>query len=94
MVPPLRAKKKSTVLRIPKPGAKLNVDDSEGPSSDRVVEYVTSGLLAGRLVPGQRLIEADLTLSLLQIRSPRTTRRARALGDFDSALSSATDSKS
>src|SRR3984885_16378123 len=30
----------------------------------------------------------------LQIRSHRTTRRARALGDFDSAFSSETDSKS
>jgi DNA-binding GntR family transcriptional regulator len=85
---PLRAKKKSTVLRMPKPSAKANVDDSEGSSSDRVVEYVTSGLLAGRLVPGQRLIEADLTLSLRVSRGPvrEAFRRLDALGIIVGAM--------
>jgi DNA-binding GntR family transcriptional regulator len=39
-------------------------------SPDRVVETITSGLRAGRFVPGQRLIESDLTQTLSVSRGP------------------------
>lgn len=43
---------------------------SEKSSSDRVVDYVTQGVLHGRLVPGQRLVEADLTDAVGVSRGP------------------------
>ena len=39
-------------------------------SPDRVVETITTGLRAGRFVPGQRLIESDLTQTLNVSRGP------------------------
>lgn len=39
-------------------------------SSDRVVETITDGIRAGRFVPGQRLVEGDLTHSLSVSRGP------------------------
>lgn len=39
-------------------------------SSTRVVEAINTGLLSGRYVPGQRLIEADLTRELGVSRGP------------------------
>ena len=39
-------------------------------SPDRVVETITTGLRAGRFVPGQRLIESDLTQTLSVSRGP------------------------
>jgi len=39
-------------------------------SPDRVVEAITGGLRAGRFVPGQRLIEGDLTQTLQVSRGP------------------------
>lgn len=39
-------------------------------SPDRVVEAITDGIRAGRFVPGQRLIEADLTHNLKVSRGP------------------------
>jgi DNA-binding GntR family transcriptional regulator len=47
----------------PQPPSKLS-------SPDRVVDAITSGLRAGRFVPGQRLIEGDLTQSLRVSRGP------------------------
>jgi DNA-binding GntR family transcriptional regulator len=56
--------------------------ESDLSSSDRVVEHVTSNILAGRYVPGQRLVEADLTHSLQVSRGPvrEAFRRLDALG--------------
>jgi DNA-binding GntR family transcriptional regulator len=39
-------------------------------SPDRVVEVITDGIRAGRFVPGQRLIEGDLTHNLRVSRGP------------------------
>lgn len=39
-------------------------------SPDRVVEAITDGIRAGRFVPGQRLIEGDLTHNLQVSRGP------------------------
>ena len=46
-----------TTVPVDKSGA-----DSHGPSSpDQVVEAIKQGIVLGRIVPGQRLIEADMT---------------------------------
>jgi len=51
-------------------------------STDRVLNHITAGVLAGRYVPGQRLVEADLTQSLRVSRGPvrEAFRRLDALG--------------
>jgi len=51
-------------------------------STDRVVNHITAGILAGRYVPGQRLVEADLTRALRVSRGPvrEAFRRLDALG--------------
>lgn len=51
-------------------------------STDRVVNHITDGILAGRYVPGQRLVEADLTHALRVSRGPvrEAFRRLDALG--------------
>jgi DNA-binding GntR family transcriptional regulator len=51
-------------------------------STDRVVNHITAGVLAGRYVPGQRLVEADLTRALRVSRGPvrEAFRRLDALG--------------
>jgi len=56
--------------------------DSDISSSDRVVEHILSSILAGRYVPGQRLVEADLTHMLAVSRGPvrEAFRRLDALG--------------
>lgn len=38
--------------------------DDDFSSTDRVVNHITAGVLAARYVPGQRLVEADLTQTL------------------------------
>jgi DNA-binding GntR family transcriptional regulator len=51
--------------------SKKSLDSHSNLSSpDRVVETITSGLRAGRFVPGQRLIESDLTQTLSVSRGP------------------------
>lgn len=56
--------------------------DEEVSSTDRVINHITSGVLAGRYVPGQRLVEADLTRTLRVSRGPvrEAFRRLDALG--------------
>ena len=51
-------------------------------SSDKVVDYINSGILRGRFVPGQRLVELDLTRVLKLSRGPirEALRRLDALG--------------
>ena len=51
-------------------------------STDRVVDHITAGVMAGRYVPGQRLVEADLTHALRVSRGPvrEAFRRLDALG--------------
>ncbi len=59
------------------------VPDGGDPSSaDRVVMHIQQGILNGRLVPGQRLIEGDLTQSIGVSRGPvrEAFRRLEALG--------------
>lgn len=55
---------------------------AEVSSTDRVVNHITAGVLAGRYVPGQRLVEADLTRALRVSRGPvrEAFRRLDALG--------------
>lgn len=56
--------------------------DDEASSTDRVVNHITNGILTGRYVPGQRLIEPDLTQALQVSRGPvrEAFRRLDALG--------------
>lgn len=56
--------------------------DKEYSSTDRVVDHITAGVMAGRYVPGQRLVEADLTHALRVSRGPvrEAFRRLDALG--------------
>ncbi len=56
--------------------------DVEQSTSDIVVDHINSAILAGRYVPGQRLIEADLTGALGVSRGPvrEAFRRLDALG--------------
>ncbi len=49
---------------------KRTANASRVSSPDRVVEAITDGIRAGRFVPGQRLIEADLTHNLKVSRGP------------------------
>jgi DNA-binding GntR family transcriptional regulator len=59
-----------------------DADAAELSSSDQVVEHITASVLAGRYVPGQRLVEADLTHALRVSRGPvrEAFRRLDALG--------------
>src|SRR5689334_5216430 len=61
-------------------GAQLLEEDHS--STDRVVNHITAGILAGRYVPGQRLVEVDLTQVLKISRGPvrEAFRRLDALG--------------
>ena len=56
--------------------------DEDVSSTDRVVNHITAGVLAGRYVPGQRLVESDLTRALRVSRGPvrEAFRRLDALG--------------
>jgi len=65
-----------------KPPANAPDDDEELSSSDMVVNHITAGVLAGRYVPSQRLVEADLTHALRVSRGPvrEAFRRLDALG--------------
>lgn len=65
-----------------KPPANAPDDKEELSSSDMVVNHITAGVLAGRYVPGQRLVEADLTHALRVSRGPvrEAFRRLDALG--------------
>jgi DNA-binding GntR family transcriptional regulator len=56
----------STTSKLPK----RNANAPRLSSPDRVVEAITDGIRAGRFVPGQRLIEADLTHNLRVSRGP------------------------
>lgn len=61
---------------------KTDLVPEELSSTDSVVEHITAGVLAGRYVPGQRLVEADLTHVLRVSRGPvrEAFRRLDALG--------------
>jgi DNA-binding GntR family transcriptional regulator len=64
--PAKRAGRKTAVARGQRPAGKKH-----GPSSpDQVVATIRHGILIGRYVPGQRLIEADLTSELRVSRGP------------------------
>ena len=56
--------------------------DDDVSSTDHVVNHITAGILAGRYVPGQRLVESDLTRALQLSRGPvrEAFRRLDALG--------------
>jgi DNA-binding GntR family transcriptional regulator len=62
--------------------AESNAADPQQSSTEVVVDHITTGILAGRYVPGQRLIEADLTHTLQISRGPvrEAFRRLDALG--------------
>lgn len=64
------------------PPAVADTADEDVSSTDRVVNHITAGVLAGRYVPGQRLVEADLTRALRVSRGPvrEAFRRLDALG--------------
>ncbi len=64
------------------PAVVADTSDEDVSSTDRVVNHITAGVLAGRYVPGQRLVEADLTRALRVSRGPvrEAFRRLDALG--------------
>jgi len=64
------------------PAVVADTADEHVSSTDRVVNHITAGILAGRYVPGQRLVEADLTRALRVSRGPvrEAFRRLDALG--------------
>jgi DNA-binding GntR family transcriptional regulator len=63
-------------------------EDPDPSSTDLVVNHITMGVLAARYVPGQRLIEADLTHALRVSRGPvrEAFRRLDALGILSRAM--------
>lgn len=74
-----RATRRATVQPDP---AASGTEAEDISSADRVVNHITAGVLAGRYVPGQRLVEADLTRALRVSRGPvrEAFRRLDALG--------------
>ncbi len=74
-VKPSRASRRNSAAGAPD-------GEDELSSTDRVVNHITAGVLAGRYVPGQRLVEADLTHALRVSRGPvrEAFRRLDALG--------------
>ncbi len=63
-------------------------DDALQSAPDRAVDFITEGILEGRIVPGQRLIENDLTRPLGFSRGPvrEAFRRLDAQGVLSKAL--------
>lgn len=55
---------------VQSPARDVAEDVGTSSSSDRVVAAIIKGILSGRYVPGQKLIEADLTHTLGISRSP------------------------
>jgi DNA-binding GntR family transcriptional regulator len=81
----MRSRPSATVRRSTGRAAGATATDPGGEdysSTDRVVNHITAGILAGRYVPGQRLVEADLTHALRVSRGPvrEAFRRLDALG--------------
>ena len=66
----------------------VEADDAQQSASDRAVDFITEGILEGRIVPGQRLIENDLTRPLGFSRGPvrEAFRRLDAQGILSKAL--------
>jgi DNA-binding GntR family transcriptional regulator len=78
-------RERSGAVRQPsreQPTKPIEAEDAQVSSSDQVVDYVINGIFAGRLVPGQRLVEADLARMLRVSRGPvrEAFRRLDALG--------------
>jgi DNA-binding GntR family transcriptional regulator len=78
-------RERSSAVRQPsreQPVKAIEAEDAQVSSSDQVVDYVIDGIFAGRLVPGQRLVEADLARMLRVSRGPvrEAFRRLDALG--------------
>jgi DNA-binding GntR family transcriptional regulator len=81
-MPARQIARQKTARGVPKQPRPAEADDAELSSSDQVVEHITTSVLAGRYVPGQRLVEADLTHALRVSRGPvrEAFRRLDALG--------------
>ena len=81
-----RPTRRATVLAAPSPLVAAALEDVS--STDRVVNHITAGVLAGRYVPGQRLVESDLTRGLRVSRGPvrEAFRRLDALGILSRAM--------
>jgi DNA-binding GntR family transcriptional regulator len=78
-------------VATPKTTGNSNTSDLEDglqSAPDRAVEFITEGILEGRIVPGQRLIENDLTRPLGFSRGPvrEAFRRLDAQGILSKAL--------
>jgi DNA-binding GntR family transcriptional regulator len=75
-----RSTRRATALAAP--SGLASTADEDVSSTDRVVNHITAGVLAGRYVPGQRLVESDLTRTLRVSRGPvrEAFRRLDALG--------------
>jgi len=82
MPPPRTAVERSINRKTTKSAGTGETQDADLSSSDQVVEHITRNILAGRYVPGQRLVEADLTHALSISRGPvrEAYRRLDALG--------------
>ncbi len=66
----VKSGKRPTTPRARSTSPKGSSDDAGGSSPDRVVSAIIQGILAGRYVPGQKLVEADLTHALDVSRGP------------------------
>jgi DNA-binding GntR family transcriptional regulator len=75
-----RSTRRATAPVAPSVVGKTAVEDVS--STDRVINHITDGVLAGRYVPGQRLVELDLTRAIRVSRGPvrEAFRRLDALG--------------
>lgn len=88
----MRAVRKEGLLpsraRVGRAGAEPADPEPDQSSSDVVIDHITAGILAARYVPGQRLVEADLTHALRVSRGPvrEAFRRLDALGILSRAM--------
>jgi DNA-binding GntR family transcriptional regulator len=88
MTAALQVARRKSARPFPKQPRAADNDDVELSSSDQVVEHITTNILVGRYVPGQRLVEADLTRALRVSRGPvrEAFRRLDALGVLSRTL--------
>lgn len=78
----VRPPRRATARVAPSVAVPADAAAADVSSTDRVVNHITAGVLAGRYVPGQRLVESDLTRGLRVSRGPvrEAFRRLDALG--------------
>ena len=77
----------SAIAKTTRPPKPVTKGDEAQSSPDKVVSAIYRGILAGRIVPGQKLIEADLASSLNVSRGPirEALKRLHAEGVVENA---------